>query len=180
MDIQHSEYSDYETKLPNAKLIVAFVYLHLMIIMFLVEVVRAAAYLNLCSSASKGCSALGNFIYKNIKEEGVNKKTVRFFDTLGNFDKHILKSGWNYFFIFHLFGNLVIDRLHFCSDRNDSRVHVVVCRPVRCELLTWRSCQRRLWCCEIIPTLNRASHDDFEKGVRILATLFFMESLLTI
>ncbi len=84
MDIQHSEYSDYEPELPGAKLVVAYIYLHLMIVMCLAEVIRAAAYLNLCSSVSEGCRSLGSFIYKNIKEDGVNKKTVRFFDTLGN------------------------------------------------------------------------------------------------
>ncbi len=57
--------------------------LHLVSLMLMVEVIRLAAYLNPFSSASKFCSGLWLFISKNVREEGVNKKTVRFFDTLG-------------------------------------------------------------------------------------------------
>ena len=86
------EYPDYLEKVGDAKTIVAYLWLHLISLMLMIEVVRAAAYLNPFSSASKFFSMSCQFISKNVREEGVNRKTVRFFDTLGKADSNSTPS----------------------------------------------------------------------------------------
>jgi hypothetical protein len=103
------EYPDYLPQVTEAKTFVAYLWLHLIFLMLMIEVVRAAAYLNPFISASKFCSYLCQFISKNVREEGVNRKTVRFFDTLG--ESQILSTTqWlNFIFFQTLYNTFVLN-----------------------------------------------------------------------
>jgi len=58
------------------------------------EIIRLGAYLNPFQSTSKFCSSFCDFFAKNVREDGVNRKTVRFFDTLGKWHKSKEKNHW--------------------------------------------------------------------------------------
>ena len=83
MDISKVEHDDYLPKVEDAKIFAAYLWLHMICLMLMVEIIRMAAYLNPFASSARFCSSFGLFVSKNIREDGVNKKAVRFFDTLG-------------------------------------------------------------------------------------------------
>ena len=85
MDMSKVEYDEYLPIVEDAKIFSAYLWLHMIGLMLAVEIVRMAAYLNPFSSSARFCSGFGLFVSKNIREEGVNKKAVRFFDTLGQY-----------------------------------------------------------------------------------------------
>ena len=83
MDMTKVEFDDYLPKVEDAKIFASYLWLHLVCLMLMVEIIRVSAYLNPFASTSKFCSGFWQFVVKNVKEEGVNKKAVRFFDALG-------------------------------------------------------------------------------------------------
>jgi hypothetical protein len=86
---------------------VGYLWLHLVCLMLMFELIRASAYLNPFASTSEFLSAFKLFLGKNVREDGVNKKTVRFFDTLGKgpFTEFICKRHRR--------------KMHFCMQDDD-------------------------------------------------------------
>jgi hypothetical protein len=93
-DMEKVDYAEYLPKVEEAKVFVAYLWLHLVCLMLMCEVIRMSAYLNPFASTSKFCNSFSLFVSKNVREDGVNRKTIRFFDTLGKFTSQTLNQSY--------------------------------------------------------------------------------------